>query len=1041
MGSSVSVTNSQEAGQVTMLVVEPDSEAAREVSSLLLAAGGSGLLVRGVSSLAEAKKTWPQDDAVCLAVSLDSAAIDDVQILDSVRESLGAVAVVALIGKSDRALGLEAIQRGADDFVLKTDIAEGQLQHVVDCAIERARYRAISTAATAWWSDAVATLGDGLLVVDRTGHVTAMNPAAAQILGAQGAGIVGPEAPEGIEAIVGRDGSELPPADRPVAQTLASGQSLTGVVIGVRDVIGEVRWMEVGTYPMFALNGRVDGVVVSIHDINERVAAEDATRVHETLLNALGQAIIVTDPDDVVVSWNPAAEHMYGWTAAEAIGQRATKLVPAESADQAASVKKALLSGQSWTGDILVRRRDGRLMCTFLTCTPAFDDRNALTAVIGASTDVSERHSANQTRQALASIVTSTADAVFSKSLDGTILTWNRGAAELYGYAEDEVLGQNVSILSPHDTSGEVAAILAAIADGDTVRSLETVRRRRDGSTVYVSLTVSPVYDEAGTVIGASVIGRDLTDRRRLEEQLAKQGTHDSLTGLPSRVLLEDRIAQALRASKRHGLSVAVLMVGLDELGPINAQHGYLVGDRVLVAVAERLRSAIGPNDTLARLSGNKFVIVCEATVDEASAIADRASAALAPVIELDGVAVNISGSIGIAVSPPVTAKPELLLVAAQAAKNEAKASGRALWRVFDSAREWQATERRLLFDDLTSAVAEQTLHVHYQPVVEINTGRLIGVEALARWRHPDRGWISPAYFVPLAEDTGLVAALDDFVLRQACRDAARLRAGAFLPPDGYVAVNVSARNAGDGSLVERVCEAAADANLPIDFLELEVTETSLMGNALGARTALETLRTLGVGVALDDFGTGYSSLTYLRQLPVTTIKVDRTFIQHMTSRSDDLAITASIIDLGRAVDLRTIAEGVETAEQLSLLHRLGCNAGQGFLWSPALPCDELIALIRQSPLGFQAATPTPSQQWKGRRGAALATNEHGLHRIRELHREGASLATIAAALNAADFRTPSGLRWHNSSVARVLADISIVEREKPHQLRSAWSG
>ncbi|MDQ1685972.1 MAG: hypothetical protein QOC82_2709 [Frankiaceae bacterium] len=1040
MGVEVFVTDSGELGQVTMLVVEPDGRAASEVSSLLLAAGGNRLVVRGVSSLADAKKNWPQDDAVCLAVSLDSEAIGDVQILDSVRESLGAVAVIALIGKGDRALGLEAIQRGADDFLLKTEIAGGQLQHVVDCAVQRARYRAVSTSTTARWSEVVATLGDGLLVLDRAGRVTAMNPAAAQILGSHGTGIFDSESLQGIEAIVGRDGCELPQDERPAARTLTSGQSLTGVAIGVRDVIGDVRWMEMGTYPMFALNGRVEGVVVSIHDINERVAAEDAARVHDTMLDALGQAIIVTDPDDVVVSWNSAAERIYGWTAAEAIGQRAAKLVPPESADQAASVKRALLSHQTWTGEMLVRHRDGRLMCTFLTCTPAFDDRRELTAVIAASTDVTDRHSANQTRQALASIVMSTADAVFSKSLDGTILTWNRGATELYGYAEDEILGQNVSILSPHDTSGEVAALLAAVADGETVRGMETIRRRRDGSTVFVSITVSPVYDEAGAVIGASVIGRDLTDRRRLEEQVAKQSTHDSLTGLPNRILLEDRIAQAVRSAKRHSLSVAVLLVDLDQLGSINAQHGYLVGDLVLVAVAERLKSAIGANDTLARLGGDKFVIVCEGTADEATTVADRAGAALTPVIELDGLEVNVSSSIGIAVSPPVTARPELLLVAAQAAKNEARASGRSLWRVFDATRERQVTEQHALFDDLASAIAEQTLDVHYQPVVEINTGRLIGVEALARWCHPSRGWISPAYFVPLAEDSGLVAALDAFVLRQACRDAAKLRAGAFLPQDGYVAVNVSARNVGDGRLVERVCQEAADAHLPVDFLELEVTETSLMGNALGARTALETLRSLGMGVALDDFGTGYSSLTYLRQLPVTTIKVDRAFVQHMTSRSDDLAITASIIDLGHAVDLRTIAEGVETAEQLSLLHRLGCHAGQGFLWSPALPCDELIALIRRSPLGFQAATPTPSQRWKGRHGAALATNEHGLHRIRELHRQGASLATIAAALNAADFHTPSGLRWHNASVARVLADIAIVESGKSAQARSMGS-
>jgi EAL domain-containing protein (putative c-di-GMP-specific phosphodiesterase class I) len=324
--------------------------------------------------------------------------------------------------------------------------------------------------------------------------------------------------------------------------------------------------------------------------------------------------------------------------------------------------------------------------------------------------------------------------------------------------------------------------------------------------------------------------------------------------------------------------------------------------------------------------------------------------------------------------------------------------------------------------DELSDALDAGSLEVHYQPVVDIKTGRFVGVEALARWLHPVRGWIPPAHFVPLAEDTGLVATLDAYVLRHACADATKLRAWGVLPDDGYVAVNISARNVGDGRLVDRVCEEAARARWPLERLELEVTETGLMGDTRSARTALEQLREMGVGIALDDFGTGYSSLTYLRQLPISTIKIDRVFVQHMTSRSDDLAITASIIDLGRAVDVRTVAEGVETVEQVALLHRLECAAAQGFLWSPAVSRDDLADLVRRTPGGFQPVSPTPDVPWTRRRGVARVTNEHGLHRIRRLHRDGASLATIAAALNASDFRTPAGQRWHGTSVARVIA-------------------
>jgi diguanylate cyclase (GGDEF)-like protein/PAS domain S-box-containing protein len=638
-----------------------------------------------------------------------------------------------------------------------------------------------------------------------------------------------------------------------------------------------------------------------------------------------------------------------------------------------------------------------------------------------------EGRQVGETWHVLSAIVESSADAIFSKTLDGTILTWNRGAAALYGYHADEAIGRHVSLLDPHGDSAESTAILTVVAAGETVRGLETVRRRRDGLDVEVSLTVSPVYDEAGAITAASVIGRDITDRKRLEQQLSRQATYDALTGLPNRLLLDDRIAQSLAAAARHGATLAVLFLDLDLFSPINARYGYAIGDQLLVEVAQRLQAVVDLAGTVARIGSDEFVIICEATEAEAASLADRISDALTPVINADR-RLHITVSIGVAVAPPVAANPDSLLRSAQAAMFDAKARGRARWRSFDPSTEERASERREQSQDLKQALDQGTIEVHYQPVVEIATGRLLGVEALARWPHASRGWISPTIFVPLAEESGLVAALDEHVLTRACQDAAKLRAWAVLPEDGYVAVNVSARNLGDGGLVDRVRGAAATARLPLDSLELEVTETGLMSDARGARQALESLREQGVGVALDDFGTGYSSLTYLRQLPVTSLKVDRAFVQHITSRGDDLAITASIIDLGRAVDVRTIAEGVETTEQLALLHRLGCTAGQGFLWSKALPLDELAILVRQAPLGFQPAAATPNLPWGGRRGARV-TNEHGLHRIRRLHNDGASLATIAAALNAQDFHTPAGLRWHNASVARVLAELAYAEK------------
>jgi EAL domain-containing protein (putative c-di-GMP-specific phosphodiesterase class I) len=338
--------------------------------------------------------------------------------------------------------------------------------------------------------------------------------------------------------------------------------------------------------------------------------------------------------------------------------------------------------------------------------------------------------------------------------------------------------------------------------------------------------------------------------------------------------------------------------------------------------------------------------------------------------------------------------------------------------------------------------LTEDALEVHYQPIVELATGRLAGMEALVRWWHPVRQWVPPALFVPLAEDCGLVPTLDQWVLDRACRDIAKLRARGLLPAEARVSVNMSAHSVADPQLLDRVRQSAEGAKLPLSALELEVTETGLMADAPGARGTLQALRALGVGIALDDFGTGYSSLIHLRQWPVSTVKIDRAFVQQILNRADDLAIAASIVALGRAIGLRSIAEGVENIQQLALLHRLGCTSGQGYLWSPAVGPDDLANLLVHHPQGFEAAPADDGPHRPRRRKAARPTNEHGLHLIRRMHRDGASLSTISAALNVEGYQTPAGIRWHSSSVARVIADIAYRSKDgQEYRTRSPRRG
>ncbi|MDT7547540.1 MAG: hypothetical protein QOE99_3650 [Actinomycetota bacterium] len=743
------------------------------------------------------------------------------------------------------------------------------------------------------------------------------------------------------------------------------------------------------------------------------------------MLADIEQAVIGTDRAGRIVLFSPAAERLFGRPAPQALGELVAELVPPETTDAAAAVRATLLTETVWAGRLMLCRFDGAPFPATVTVRSVRDENGTFVATIVMASDHTATQEAQEKAQQLSAIVSSSADAIFTKALDGSILTWNRGAEILYCFTADDVVGRHVDLLDPHETGAEIQGLLSAVAAGETVSGLETVRRHRDGAILDVSLTVSPVFDERGAVVSASVIGRDISDRRRLERQLVRQATHDDVTGLPNRTLLEDRLGRALARSVRRRRPLAVLLVDLDRFSLVNAAHGYVVGDQVLEATGQLLSATASPGDTVARLGGDAFVVLCEETVaSDAAQLSSRIVAALQPPIDASGVAVTLSASIGIAISPPLPAKSDTLLRDAQSAMYEAKAAGRGGWRVLDRSSHSKWTQRFELTEQLREALARDQLELHYQPIVHLATGRLLGIEALLRWNHPTRGWLPPSLFVPLAEDSTLIASLDQWVLERAGRDARWLRRGGGLPADTYLAVNVSARNACDPALLDWVRAATEAVGLPVQNLELEVTETGLIADRRMAARVLTSLRDLGVGIALDDFGTGYSSLTFLRHLPISTLKVDREFIDQIAVRGDDFAITASVIDLGRAVGLRTVAEGVETVEQLAVLHRLGCWGGQGYLWSPALPRDALAALLSEH-TDFLAGPSCEAVLRPLRRGPQAATNEHGLHRIAQLHREGASLATIAAGLNAEHFSSPTHQRWHAASVARVIADIT----------------
>jgi diguanylate cyclase (GGDEF)-like protein len=438
------------------------------------------------------------------------------------------------------------------------------------------------------------------------------------------------------------------------------------------------------------------------------------------------------------------------------------------------------------------------------------------------------------------------------------------------------------------------------------------------------------------------------TRLRQSRHELSHRAFHDSLTGLPNRALLFDRLAHALerRANTDERRSIGVLFIDVDDLKSVNDSHGHSRGDEVLVEIGRRIGGVLRPSDTVARLSGDEFAVLLDDLHEPAAAtrVAERILLALSCPVTIAGAELEVGASVGVAVSGPQLHDTDTLVRAADLAMYAAKAAGKGCSRVFDPAMLAGAVERRTLERDLKLAVERDEIELHYQPVIDLVTGRARGVEALARWTHAERGAVRPDVFIPLAEQTGLIVPLGLQLLTRACNALPALRTG-LGEPELLMAVNLSAAQLLDPALPDELARAVAAAGITTGSLMLEITEGQLITDLDAGVARLHELKALGVHLALDDFGTGYSSLAYLRSFPVDSLKVDRAFIDQVAdTSSDDHALVRAILSLGQTLDVRVVAEGIETLEQRRELERLGCDRGQGYLLARPMPAADLIA-------------------------------------------------------------------------------------------------
>jgi diguanylate cyclase (GGDEF)-like protein/PAS domain S-box-containing protein len=535
------------------------------------------------------------------------------------------------------------------------------------------------------------------------------------------------------------------------------------------------------------------------------------------------------------------------------------------------------------------------------------------------------------------------ADAVICTDTSGNVTFLNVVAENMTGWLEEEAMGLPlVDVYRMSDGRSRHTTVIPGRRNRlkDTIQLLSNcILMRRDGSEIPIEESVAPIHNREGQSTGAVHVFRDVSASRAMSKQITHSAEHDFLTGLPNRMLLNERVGQAIAMARRHDTRVAVLFVDLDGFKHINDSLGHRVGDKLLQSIAKRLVECARAEDVVSRQGGDEFVVMLAEVkhAEDAATAATRMLQTVADAHTIDGHDLHVTMSIGVSLYPDDGPDAETLIKNADTAMYQAKENGRQCYQYFKPAMNARAVERQSIEAHLRRALERHEFTLHYQPKINFKTGAITGAEALIRWTHPVRGSVPPAQFIPVAEDCGLILPIGNWVLREACKQA-RIWSDAGLPVS-TMAVNVSAKEFRDPHYLARLLEVLSETGLDPHLLELELTESVLMKQGDSAAAILGTLRERGVQVAIDDFGTGYSSLSYLGTFPIDALKIDQSFVGKIVAASDEATIVTAVISMARSLNLRVVAEGVETLEQLTFLKAHDCDEAQGYYFSrPLLP-------------------------------------------------------------------------------------------------------
>lgn len=557
-------------------------------------------------------------------------------------------------------------------------------------------------------------------------------------------------------------------------------------------------------------------------------------------------------------------------------------------------------------------------------------------SILGTAHDVTEHMEMQEERDRLAMIVESSNDAIFSISLDNVITSWNRGAENVFGYSACEIIGRKIFTLLPVERYNERDHIIQTILSGGQICHFETMRLRKDGGQIYVSITTSPLLNSEGKIIGNSVIARDVSERRKMEEIIKHQAHHDPLTDLPNRQLFMDFLDRELSHARRNETRLALLFLDLNGFKKINDTLGHSYGDLLLQEVGHRLRACIRESDIVARIGGDEFTVLMPiiSQTDDVGIVLKKILGVFETPFILNKIAVDTATSIGVCMFPEDGESGEELIQKADIAMYDAKSSGKNSYQFYNAAISARTMKRQEMENFLRQAVGKGELELLFQPLVCSDTRDIIGAEALLRWRHPEQGLLAPDQFLDIAENSGAIIPIGEWVLRHACSQAQDWNLKGI--PLG-ISVNLSNRQFHQTNLVDRTARILAETGLNPQLLEFDVTEQTIMADVDFSLRNMKALTAMGVTLAIDNFGCGASSLQYIKKMPTHRIKIDKSFILNMLNEPDDLAVVNAVIAMSHNLKMEVVANGVETEEQLSFIQQSGCDQFQGYLVSSPL--------------------------------------------------------------------------------------------------------